>query len=126
MTKMKRCEDRIDKHLKGRVEDLKILLGREMEGIEEPHEDLGVLNEYGLCFDYVEPNTFEGQKEGYHRYQLSWGGPSGEFRFFVNEDKSVHRIEYWFLDWFDSASRVLDGDNKEWLENIYNWLRGLD
>ena len=61
----------------------------------------------GLCFDYVEPKTWPDQLEGYWRWQLSWGGPSDEFRIFVNPDKSVHRIEYWYLDWYDGAHVTL-------------------
>jgi hypothetical protein len=62
----------------------------------------------GLCFDYVEPETFTDQLEGYWRWQLSWGGPGDEFRIYVNPDKSVHRIEYWYLDWYDGAKVTLD------------------
>jgi hypothetical protein len=62
----------------------------------------------GLCFDYVDPNTFNDQREGYWRWQLSWGGPGDEFRIYINPDKSVHRIEYWYLDWFDGAKVELD------------------
>ena len=61
-----------------------------------------------LGFDYVEPKTWDDQLEGYWRWQLSWGGPSDEFRIFVNPDKSVHRIEYWYLDWYDGAKVTLD------------------
>ena len=62
----------------------------------------------GLCFDYVDPNTFTDQREGYWRWQLSWGGPGDEFRIYVNPDKSVHRIEYWYMDWYDGAKVTLD------------------
>jgi len=62
----------------------------------------------GLGFDYVDPNTFTNQKEGYWRWQLSWGGPGDEFRIYINPDKSVHRIEYWYLDWYDGAKVELD------------------
>ena len=62
----------------------------------------------GLCFDYVEPETFTDQLEGYWRWQLSWGGPGDEFRIYVNPDKSVHRIEYGYLDWYDGAKVTLD------------------
>jgi hypothetical protein len=61
----------------------------------------------GLCFDYVDPNTFTDQLEGYWRWQLSWGGPGDEFRIYVNPDKSVHRIEYWYMDWYDGAKVTL-------------------
>ena len=65
------------------------------------------ISEYGLCFDKVEPNTFQDQKLGYWRWQLSWGGPSDEFRIFVDEDKNIYKIEYWFLDWGDGASIIV-------------------
>jgi hypothetical protein len=83
--------------------------GRGKIGDEDGYvKDLGNLYEYGLCFDYVAPETFEGQKEPYWRYQLSWGGPSSEFRIYGNTtgeySASIYRIEYWFLDWFDGAN----------------------
>ena len=56
------------------------------------------LSEFGLGFWYVEPYTYEDQKEGYYKWQLSWGGPGDEIRIY-NKD----RIEYWYLDWFDGA-----------------------
>jgi hypothetical protein len=76
----------------------------------------------GDCFDYVSPGTFNDQREGYFRYQLSWGGPSDEFRFFVNPDLSCHRIEYCFLDWFDGAHRVLQGRNEQLLLELWQWF----
>ena len=65
------------------------------------------ISEYGLCFNKVEPNTFQDQKLGYWRWQLSWGGPSDEFRIFVDEDKNIYKIEYCFLDWGDGASIIV-------------------
>jgi hypothetical protein len=59
---------------------------------------------YALSFDYVTPDTFDGQKRGYFRYQISWGGPTEEFRFYVDENLQATEIEYWYLDWFDGAS----------------------
>ena len=58
---------------------------------------------YGLSFDYVEPYTFSDQERGYFRYQISWGGPAEEFRFYTDENLSLTNIEYWFLDWGDGA-----------------------
>jgi|TARA_R110002020_G_scaffold44412_1_gene128110 hypothetical protein len=81
------CADQVQERLKDRLKDLHTL--------------------EGLCFDYVDPNTFTDQKEGYWRWQLSWGGPGDEFRIYVNPDKSVHRIEYWYLDWYDGAKVTL-------------------
>ena len=82
------CADQVQEHLEDRL--------KEIHTVE------------GLCFDYVDPNTFNDQKEGYWRWQLSWGGPGDEFRIYVNPNKSVHRIEYWYLDWFDGAKVTLD------------------
>ncbi len=81
------CADQVQEHLEDRL--------KEIHTVE------------GLCFDYVDPNTFNDQKEGYWRWQLSWGGPGDEFRIYINPDKSVHRIEYWYLDWFDGAHVIL-------------------
>ena len=41
--------------------DLAILLPLDAEG--EYHEELGCLSEFGLSVDYVEPDTFEEQKQ---------------------------------------------------------------
>jgi hypothetical protein len=118
------CEQRIDHHLEGRIEDLRRLWAAYCGGDEEGGED-GTLCEYGLSFDYVAPLTFDDQKEGYFRYQLSWGGPGDEFRFFVNPDLSCHRIEYWFLDWFEGARRVLAGDDDAFLLELWEWFREI-
>ena len=93
------CADRIDEELKRVQEDIELYF--EDPGVyENGNEDLPSFHEYGLCFDYVEPETFVDQECGYYRYQLSWGGPSDEIRFFPDG-----RIEYWFMDWFDGAKR---------------------
>lgn len=104
-----------------RLCDLRLLWENYKNNVEDA--DLGPLHEYALCFDYVAPGTFADQKEGYYRYQLSWGGPSDEFRFFVNPDLSCHRIEYWFLDWFDGAHRVAAGEDELFLLELWEWLR---
>ena len=68
----------------------------------------------GLSFDYVEANTFTDQKEGYWRWQFSWGGPSDELRAFVNRDDSIHRLEYWYMDWFDGAKVNVTAEHDAW------------
>ena len=69
----------------------------------------------GLCFGYVEPNTFtNNQKEGYWRWQFSWGGPGDELRAFVNRDDSIHRLEYWYMDWFDGAKVNVPAEHAAW------------
>ena len=90
------CAQLVQEHFEDRLKDLKVTDPDDENYIE------------GLCFDYVDPKTFPDQLEGYWRWQLSWGGPSDEFRIYINPDKSVHRIEYWYLDWFDGAKVELD------------------
>lgn len=58
------------------------------------------VNQTALSWDYVDS---EGREAGYYRLQLSWGGPSDEFRIYVDQDKEIDIIEYWYMDWFDSA-----------------------
>lgn len=116
----KSCEQRIDAELKSRLGDLQRLWAAFIASRKD--DELGSLNDYGLCFDYVAPGTFNDQDEAYYRYQISWGGPSDEFRFFVNPDLSCHRIEYWFLDWFDGAHRVLAGDDRCLLRDVFDWF----
>ncbi|MCC6946412.1 MAG: hypothetical protein IT539_01460 [Bradyrhizobiaceae bacterium] len=113
------CEHRIDTQLADRIEDLRKAWDAYCNGTEADGE---ALHEYGLSFDYVAPQTFDDQPEGYFRYQLSWGGPSDEFRFFVNPDLSLHRVEYWFLDWFDGAHRVLAQDDRAFLFELWSWF----
>jgi len=95
----RRCKNLVQEQFEGRLEDLKVTDPDDENYIE------------GLCFDYVEPETFNDQREGYWRWQLSWGGPSDEFRIYINPDKSVHRIEYWYLDWFDGAHVTLSPED---------------
>lgn len=118
------CEHRIDSHLKSRLADLKQLLSGGCGDFDEAGH-LPSLSEYGLCFDYVAAGTFADQEEAYFRYQISWGGPSDEFRFFVNPDLSCHRVEYWFLDWFDGAHRVLAGGGRQLLLELWDWFNEI-
>ena len=92
----KTCAERIQEQWKLRQEDIK-----------DPEFE-------GLSFDYVEPHTFTDQLEGYWRWQFSWGGPSDELRAFVNENKEIHRLEYWFMDWMDGAKLALTQERPEW------------
>ena len=120
------CEERVGENLDGRIDDLRQLWKAycaDTEG-EGNVEDLGNIFDYGFNFDYVTPNTFGAQREGYFRYQLSWGGPSDEFRFFVNPGFSLHRIEYWFLDWYDGAKRVLGECTPagDLMRELFEWI----
>jgi hypothetical protein len=122
------CAERVAEHLAGRLSDLRKLGGLYCEGDEEGDYDLGTFPEYGLYFDYVAPGTFADQKEGYYRYQISWGGTSDEFRFFADRNHRglvVYRIEYWFLDWFDGAHIQLTGEDCLFMEEIFQFFEDI-
>lgn len=113
------CKDRIRGVLKNRIADLNKLWELWKQDPDQDDPELGNFNEYRLCIDYVAPHTFNDQKRGYLRYQLSWGGPSDEFRFYLDESLNPTRVEYWFLDWFDGAKIILKGKTLQLLEEIY-------
>ena len=121
-TKQETCQDRIDDRMTSRLGDLKTLWLLYCDDCEAYDDDLGRLDDYALAFDYVAPDTFEDQREGYFRYQISYGGPSSEFRIYANKRDAyswtIYRIEFWFLDWFDGASRTLHGDDLVFMEGF--------
>jgi len=116
---MATCEERVQNSYEQRMADLRQLWTAYCQGKEDV-EELGNIYEYGLCFDFVGSGTFEGQSEGYYRYQLSWGGPADEFRFYPRQ----WRIEYWFLDWFDGAKWIPNGYDRAFLMELYDWFEG--
>jgi len=79
-----KCSDRISTEWEAERKKLTAMTDREIK-------------DYPLSFDYVEANTL-GTHEAYHRYQMSWGGPQDEIRFY-NDNK----VTYAFLDWYDGA-----------------------
>lgn len=120
------CEDLVYPHFRGRVSDLFKLWNAYINATDDEDEyveDIGSFHEYGLSFDYIAPRTFsDDQEEGYFRYQLSWGGPSDEFRFYVGPGYELYRMEYWYMDWFDGAKYIPGGEDYNLLEEIYNWF----
>lgn len=104
-----KCSDRIASHWASREADLHRM---HVEGVEEYEDER---YDYGLSFDYVAAHTFDDQPEGYWRYQLSWGGPSDELRFY--RDGSA---QYWFMDWFDGAS--LDVTVSRAVQAVREWF----
>jgi hypothetical protein len=116
------CEARVAEHLSNRIDDLQDMWGRmHVEDENDRETAFQEFDEYGLCFDYVPADEKnEDFDHGFFRYQLSWGGPGDEFRFFVDHEYRTYRIEYWFLDWFDGAHRVLHGDHQKFLDEIWD------
>ena len=111
--KEKSCADRVQERWHGRRDEL--------EKFDANGWDM--FHEYGLDFSYVEPDTFDNQPKGYHRFQISWGGPSDELRFYTrgesldNEESITDKVEYWFMDWFDGAS--IDVSKEEVIKNLW-------
>ena len=120
----KTCFDLVKDNCNERLDDLRVLLDLYCNDPEDSNDNLGNMYEYGLSFDYIARDTFNEQYEGYFRYQLSWGGPSDEFRIFANKISdyrwSVYKIEYWYLDWFDGAKTVLTGKDYDFIKEIFN------
>ena len=99
------CEDRITEAIISRGEDFKRFMNAEDEETTEEFYN------YGLCIDMVTPGTFK-NTEPYLRYQISYGGPSEELRFYQNGT-----VEFWFLDWWDGAHKNISG--LSWVQ----WLK---
>jgi hypothetical protein len=75
------------------------------------------LENYGLDFSYVAPDDFTITSPlGYYRWQLSWGGPSDEFRIYVDNMTRPVRVEYWFTDWFDWAKVDVNLESYPYIE----------
>jgi len=110
----KTCVELVKKHFESRIEDIKQLWGTFQDNPDADVDGLGTLNEYGLSFDYVAAGTFKEQDVGYFRWQLSWGGPSDEFRYYADPELNLSTLDYWFLDWFDGAPLMVERDSDAW------------
>lgn len=106
-------------HLKSRAEAFKAFM--KAEDLENPGEDLGSFYDYGLSVDYVARETFTDQTEGYLRYQLSYGGPSEEVRFYFSPGAhEPYRIEFVYLNWFSGVGFDVSGQEwAQWLANLF-------
>ena len=125
-TEPKKCRARWAGEKRDRMSDLRKLWRAHQQDSEAEVADIGKLYEYGLGFDYVAPGTFNGQRRGYWRWQLSWGGPSDEFRFYADGPEcDPHRIEYVFLDWFDGHARKLRGHDESLLCDLWHWFADM-
>lgn len=123
MEQDKKCKDRVKSHLTSRMSDLRKLYKAWCAG-NEYVEDLGILSEYGLCFDYVPAETFSDQKIGFFRFQISYGGPTEEIRFFTDSQFNLVEAQFWLLDWFDGAKQKFTGKRFEFISELYeNYFR---
>lgn len=122
-SELQKCEE----HFNSRMEDIRIL--NELESLESEKgnyeniidkikSEFGEKSEYGLSFDYVEEGTFADQREPFIRFQLSWGGPQEEFRFYADES-----CEFWYLDWGTGEHKNLTEKEKD---EVLSFLGGCD
>ena len=107
-----KCKDKVQGSFEDRMKDIRTLFNAE----DNKTEDLGNLNDYGLCIDFVAAGTFKDQREPFYRYQLSWGGPQEEFRIFLDGS-----VEFWFLDWFDGACVQVESEDADIIKEIVSW-----
>jgi len=113
------CKEKVRGELRDRITDIRKLWRLYRKNPEASDPDLGSFDEYGLGFDYVARGTFKDQRRGYFRWQLSWGGPADEFRFYTDENLEPVTIEYWYLDWFDGAKANLSRKDHDLLNEIF-------
>ena len=116
MEKQLTCAERIDSNYESRIEDLRALWAAD----DNETEELGHLYDYGLAIDIVTSEQFDNVERPFIRYQLSWGGPSDELRFYLNSYGKTNCVEYAFMDWFDGATKIVSGNDKEFLMELYN------
>ena len=130
MEKQKTCLERVEVYYASTMGEIEKLWKTYQEDPEKYDDVLETnLNEYGLAFDYVKADTFTDQENGYYRWQLSWGGPSDEFRFYVDIEYNLYKLEYWFLDWGDGAHRNPVGSDYALLKEIFEcffYIEGRD
>lgn len=118
------CKERLERALNERIHDLDLLWKAHVKGIQEL-PDLGTLSEYGLAFEFLIPSVNNRHGLSYFRFQLACDGPSDEFRFFASIEEGHWKpycIEYWYLDWFDSAKQILQGTRLDLMLNIFAWF----
>lgn len=125
-------------HLESRSEDFKFWMNKgtdldmwdKDEWSEEHYKEVeaefarrGSFFEYGLAVDYVTPGTFK-NKAGYLRYQLSYGGPSEEIRFYFTPNaREAYKIEFVYLDW--GVGVGFDVTNEDWAKWLFDWFNEL-
>ena len=115
----KKCKDLVKQKLQCCIENFKKLWKLYLEDSEKSDPEIGNMFDYGLSFDYVAANTFQKQRKGYFSYLLNWGGPSNEIRFYCDLELKPYKIEYWYMDWFDGACKILYGKNYQLLAEIF-------
>lgn len=98
------CEARLPDHLTRRLEhvaDIQRRIGSDDVNVSEEAQD--EFYELPLSVELVRRV----------KVLLSTGGPGDWFECVVDDDGDIGLVEYHFQDWFDHASVVLDGDERD-------------
>lgn len=134
------CEERIEEHMQSRLANLLPDFDA-MDGAEAVEAAREIIEEYsregeldeddwhegGRCIDlareirqdHAGDNVLSIDKELVYNVLLSTGGPEDGFRLFWSESRGWFRGEYYFKDWFDGATRAIDGDQAESLAEFW-------
>ncbi len=120
MVEQKRCKDVVRSHKQSRMEQIRKLWTLYRQDPEASDDEYGRWEEYGLSFDYAPAGTFNGQRVGFFRFLISWGGPSEEIRFYCDPQFNLQRADFWFMDWFDGAKSRLTGRDLELIQEIWD------
>jgi len=114
-TKQKKCADLIDGQLRKTMADVRKLWRLYQKDPEATDDRLGNFNDYGLSLAVVNPED----GPSYVQWQLSWGGPSDEFRFYMNSLGNCYSTEYVYMDWYDGAKKLVLGEDRALLMEIF-------
>ena len=119
------CADILPYAMENRLNEMKemwdVFCGR-----KKPTEDIteDTFHEYGLSFDYVDED--ENDDNNYFRYQISYGGPSEEIRFFCYKNHRGNWVfseaEFVYMDWFDGASDMITGEHAEFMAELFDFF----
>ena len=118
----KKCRDIVREAKQGRMDEIRQMWEavHKNGATDAEREDAETTwSEYGLSFDYVPAGTFSGQRAGFFRFQISWGGPSEEIRFKAGPDFNLISADFWYLDWFDGARSRITGADLDAIREIW-------
>ena len=130
--KEKTCEQRIDKQLKGRLEQyfpevntwsvLKCARYLKTEGQQVKTANIEELREEVLdrIREDASENLLSVEKVTTYKLCLSWGGPADYFELdWSEESKAWVGGRYIFQDWFDGADRSITPEQAEQLAELF-------
>jgi len=104
--------DKYDFSTEGEQIALKVIDKHKGDYFHEYEDLFDYVGQTALSWDYVEQ---EGKNAGFYRLQLSWGGPSDEFRIYTTQyADEIDVIEYHYMDWFDGASIPVPCSSTSW------------